>query len=293
MIKPNTKFNKFIELVIFVILIISTLIISIQFSFVDQLRPNTNSERYIMFIGIFFIFLIVLSIHELGHLITGLLQGFRFELFVIGPLGIKREDEKLKIFLNKNLGYYGGVSATSPINYKPENAIKFARILLAGPIASLLFAILCFLLAYIFGNFSGLLFYIGSLISITVFFATTIPSQTGAFFTDRKRYQRLVSPGEEQKVELAILKIMGTLSQDKSYKNIDIKDIYTIVSDKSPFIKTYGLFNVICYQLEQNDSIDEQTMKEYKDISSKISKSHVAIFDKEIERFKIEMKKSS
>ena len=37
---------------------------------------------------------VVLGVHELGHLIAGLVQGFRFELFVVGPLGIRREEEK-------------------------------------------------------------------------------------------------------------------------------------------------------------------------------------------------------
>ena len=84
----------------------------------------------------------VLSFHELGHLIAGIIQGFRFELFVVGPLGIKREKGKIKIYLNKNIQYYGGVAATLPIDASPENGKKFANLLLAGPIASILLSII-------------------------------------------------------------------------------------------------------------------------------------------------------
>ena len=92
----------------------------------------------------------VLSFHELGHLIAGLMQGFRFELFVVGPLGIKREKDKIKIYLNKNIQYYGGVAATLPVNINPNNGKKFANLLLAGPIASILLAIILGMLSYLF-----------------------------------------------------------------------------------------------------------------------------------------------
>ena len=35
---------------------------------------------------------LVLAVHEFGHLLTGLFQGFQLQFFVIGFLGIKRKD---------------------------------------------------------------------------------------------------------------------------------------------------------------------------------------------------------
>ena len=139
---------------------------------------------------------VVLGVHEMGHLLIGLQQGFRFQLFVVGPLGIKREEERVKVYFNTNIGYYGGLAATTPVGDHPDNAKKFARILIAGPLASLLLALLFFGLAPLIGRPFGILFFIGSAISMAIFFATTIPSQTGMFFTDRKRYQRLITPGK-------------------------------------------------------------------------------------------------
>ena len=80
---------------------------------------------------------IVLGVHELGHLITGLIQGFRFELFVVGPLGIKRENNRIKVYLNKNIAHYGGLASTLPRNDNAENSRILANICLAGPIASI------------------------------------------------------------------------------------------------------------------------------------------------------------
>lgn len=272
------------------VLLFGILKISKEFGFAENLKPDTSKGKYIMMIGIVFFTFIVLAIHELGHLIVGLINGFRFELFVVGPLGLKRENNKVKIYLNKNIGYYGGVAATSPIDDDKDNAKKFAQILLAGPIASVLFAVVCFVIAYMVGKPLGIIFYAGGTISIAIFLATTIPSRTGMLFTDRKRYQRLVNPGKDQQVELAMLKIMGRYSKDNSYKNIDKNDINVLVSDELPFIKFFGLFNLVCFQLENNGVVEEETSRDYENNSIIMSKSLVSAFDKEIEKLKERLK---
>ena len=206
---------------------------------------------------------------------------------------LKEKIDKVKIYLNKNLGYYGGVAATSPVDDNKDNAKKFAIVLLAGPIASVLFAIVCFVCAYFAGKPLGIIFYTGGLISIAIFFATTVPSRTGMFFTDRKRYQRLVNPGKDQQVELAMLRIMGKFSMDNSYKNIDKDDINVLVSDELPFIKFFGLFNLICFQLENNGVVEEEISRDYESLSKKTSKNLVIAFNKEIEKFEERLKTES
>jgi hypothetical protein len=289
-IKKESKYRQYLEWTLMIVLLFGLLKISKEIGFVDHLKPDTSSGKSIMMIGIVIMALIVLAVHELGHLIVGLWLGFRFELFIVGPLGIKRENDKVKVYLNKNLGYYGGVAATSPIHHDKENAKKFARILLAGPIASILFAIVCFAMAYLADKPLGIIFYVGGITSIAIFFTTTIPSRTGMFFTDRKRYQRLVNPGKDQEVELAMLNILGQFSKDNSYKNIDKKDINILVGDELPLVKFYGLFNLVCYQLEHTGFVDEETSRDYENHSQKISKNVVKAFNKEIENYKNKFK---
>lgn len=286
----ESKYTKYLEWFIMLVLLFGILEVTREFGFAKNLKPDTRVGKYIMMVGIFLIGFIVLGAHELGHLITGLISGFRFELFVIGPLGIKRENDEIKVYFNKDLAYYGGVAGTSPVDDDKDNAKKFARILLAGPIASLLFAVVCFAGAYFAGKPLGIIFYTGGVISIAIFFVTTIPSRTGMFFTDRKRYQRLMTPGKDQQVELAILNIMGKLSKDNSFKNIDENDIRLLVSDELPLIKYFGLFNLVCYQLEMKGVVEEDIFKEYENISKKMSKKIVIAFDKEIEKFKERLK---
>ena len=233
-------------------------------------------------IGIIIMLFIVLGVHELGHLLVGLIQGFRLELFVIGPLGIKRENNKINIYLNKNIQFFGGVTAVFPIDDKPENSKKFANMVLAGPIASLIFSIL-FIYLYTFKiPFFSMLFFVGGFTSFCIFLATTIPNKTGMFFTDRKRYQRLTSNGKENIIELAVIRIMGIYGRDNSYINSDPNDIEKMISDEN--YKYLGLFVKLCYQFNKNGVIDANTKKEYENISKLQPKTTVDIFNKELEK---------
>lgn len=284
--KQQLKIKDYLEWVMLAVFLLGTFKIFTELTWFDDLKPETAQDKYIFYIGLFLIAFIVLGIHELGHLITGLVQGFKFQLFVVGPLGIKREEEKVVVYWNKNFAYYGGVAATTPVDDHPDNAKRFGKLLIAGPIASLLFAVLCLVLAATVGKPLGIIFYAGGMISITIFLVTTIPSRTGMFFTDRKRFQRLITPGKAQRVELAMLSIMGKYAADDSYRNIDKEQITELTSDELPFIRFYGLYNLICYQIEMENKVDVETEEAYQGLAKEMSKSVVVAFDKELEKFK-------
>jgi hypothetical protein len=294
MIMHNQKnYTQYVEWGVMAILFFIMMKLTVEFEFVKNLKPDTTEEDIITIIGSIIIVHIVIVMHELGHLIAGLIQGFKFELFVVGLLGIKREGQKIKPYLNKNLGYYGGVAGTSPVDDSPENAKKFARILLAGPIASILFGIVCLVISLYIIKPLGIIFYTGGITSIGIFFATTIPSKTGMFFSDRKRYQRLVTPGKDQEVELAMLNIMGKFLKDHSYKDINREDIEILVSDDMEFIKYFGLFNMICWQLEQKGEVEKEIKTKYESVSKQLPKNLVKAFNKEIENYSEKIKKKS
>lgn len=227
---------------------------------------------------------VVLAVHELGHLLSGIYQGFRFELFVVGPLGIKREGGKIKVYFNKNIEYYGGVAATLPREPDPSNAKKFANVLLAGPIASLLFAAILGILCYFLDSKIEQFLAIGSVASIGIFLATTIPSKSGSFFTDRKRYQRLTSDGPEREVELAVLRVTAVYSKNSCYLDADAIDIEMMIDDDN--YKFLGLFTKLHQEYEKDGHFSQDTEEQYKEVSLKTSKSLVKFMDKELEKLK-------
>lgn len=239
----------------------------------------------INFLGNIIIIFIVLAIHELGHLLTGLIQGFKFELFVIGPLGIKREKNEIKIYLNKDIQYYGGAAATLPRRPSPNDGKIFANILLAGPIASLLFAIILGFIYFSFDLQFSKFIGIGALASFGILLATTVPEKTGIFFTDRKRYQRLISEGTEREVELAVLRLTSIYGRDSSYINADENDIEKMIQDSH--YKYLGLFTKLHYQFEKNGSFEFETKTEFENLSKEMPKSLVKSLNKELVKLKL------
>lgn len=151
-----------------------------------KIFPNSDLEIFVFFFSIILCPFFAIFLHELGHLIAGLIQGFKLQLFVVAFLGIKREDDKVKFYFNKEIQFFGGIAVSSPPKVTNNLKKQFAYILIAGPLSSLIFGAL-FLLLFIFTDtlFNASLGITG-IISSGLFLATTLPSKSGVFFTDRK-----------------------------------------------------------------------------------------------------------
>ena len=82
-------------------------------------------EIWLIFVSFIPCYIIAGGIHELGHVILGVFQQFRFYLFVVGPFGIKKDEAgKVKLYFEKNVSLWGGVSATLPSDLDSNNFKK-------------------------------------------------------------------------------------------------------------------------------------------------------------------------
>ena len=244
----------------------------------DLLIEN-NYSLFHLIILLFISAFVSLCAHELGHLMVATYHGFRFEMFVIGFLEIKRIDGKIKVGLNKNIGLFGGATASSPVNSDPENREKMAHIVIAGPVVSFVFGVACFVVSYMMSGFWTAGFFITGLFSVAIFFATTLPNKTGMYFTDRKRYERLTIPGPAQNEEIASLNLLGHFNKDLSYKNVNIQDIETLMHSDEMMTKYYGYLNLICYELELYKKNENQTINDYQNLSESIDTSTVKFYN--------------
>lgn len=228
---------------------------------------------------------IVLSIHELGHLLAGLVQGWKFQLFVIGFIGLGRyENGKIRLYLNRNMGHFGGVSATSPTGAGDEHLNQFARVVLAGPMASLALSLIAAAVA-LFANLPQAFWWGLAAASMGVFLATTLPCKSGMFFSDRKRYQRIRDKGNTAEVEMALLRVV--VSQTTQVINaVDEKDFELIKTDKDPVIQFMGSYLGLSYYLETGSDKAEKEEVEYLELMKAIPASQQKLFTKEIEALK-------
>lgn len=288
----KTNYLKYFGFALTAILFFILIRLSNVLEFAKNMKVETQEDKIIMIIGIIIMIHFVLLIHELGHVVMGLLQGFRFELLVVGLLGIKRENEKIKIYLNKNFGYYGGLGLTVPKDDSSDNLRKFAYVILAGPIASIVFTLMCFFMVNYLAKPYGVIVFAGGLASFGIFLATTVPSKSGMFYTDRKRYQRLMTPGKDQEVELAMLTIIASFVKNQSFIGVKKETFNILIADNDPYIKHYGLFNLICWQIENEGAIEAKVKEAYDEISKKMNKNVVKSYNDEIQNFTEKLQKS-
>lgn len=228
-----------------------------------SLFPNGDKPNGFIFLMLAVVALfITLAVHELGHLLTGLAQGFRFELYVIGLLGIKRENGRIKIYFNKDFGMMGGIAATVPVQQSPTNRNKFARMVIAGPLASLLFGIIGFLLTvYSTSGAARGFWVVAAASSLGLVLATTLPSKSGIFFTDRARFQRLISKGKAGAVEEAMLSLIAQSTIDSSAKNIDLNQARLLQTDDEAFMRFWGYYYEYQYYKDNGLQTDTDVAK--------------------------------
>ena len=157
---------------------------------------------------LFFIILAVISFimasatHELGHVLTGLIEGFRFHLFVAGPLGVKRdENDRVVVYFEKDISLWGGIAATLPKEADQGNYKKFSRVLLSGPLASIVIGTVSLIPGILTSQNFLILF---GAMSIAMGTVSLIPMRNGAFYTDGGRWLRMHKNEATKAVEMAI-----------------------------------------------------------------------------------------
>jgi hypothetical protein len=228
----------------------------------EKVFPDSKIESVIFFISVFVCPFFAIFLHELGHLIAGLVHGFKIQLFVVAFFGMKREDDKVKIYFNKDLNYFGGVAATSPQKITNELKRQFAQILIAGPLFSVIFGLLFILIFVYTDTIFNSSFGIIGITSIGLFFATTLPEKSGIFFTDRKRMQRLFDKGIIGEIEKSYIETTSQLLIDNHYKNISIAKLKLIQSDTEPIVQFWGHYFEFKHYQETENLEESSTIKE-------------------------------
>lgn len=203
------------------------------------------------------IFGITIIIHELGHLLAGLLQGFKFMLFVIGPIGICRnKNNRLELYLEKNLGLWGGACAVVPVVNDETTVKKFSTALLGGPIFSISIGFL--LMSNLFRQ--NLFLNAIGMMSLIIGMFCLIPMKNGpGAYTDGGKVIRLYRK-KTQKIEMATLNLtIQWMANQMNAVNINPRDFQFLMNEPDPNAKTVGYyFQCLYYQ-------DNQEEKKYQD----------------------------
>ena len=133
---------------------------------------------------------------------------------------------------------------------------------IAGPLASLSFALLCFACLTFTKGALYSFFFLGGVSSLGFLLATTLPKKSGMFFTDRARYQRLMSKSKSACSEAALLEIMAVAVRDSHCKNLPLEKIRLLQEDDEDFMRFWGYYYEYYYYKENGNDTYTGTAKE-------------------------------
>ena len=140
-------------------------------------------------------FLLVLAVHEAGHLLGGLRKGMRFLLYIVGPFQLTRTTSGIRFNWIFNLGTFGGLAAATP---DPDQPIRpqFLSLIAGGPLASLVLAVLGFALFLLVDDRVGAHAMIIALFSALIFIVTAFPMRAGGFMSDGMQFIEVLRGGD-------------------------------------------------------------------------------------------------
>ena len=189
-------------------------------------------------------------IHELGHVIVGLAHGWKLFLLAVGFIGIKRKNEKLTFYFEKNPIMWGGVGGTFPIKESEDNTKIWSKVLLGGPIASIITGIIFLSICLLSFHIAWLLL---GLMPISMGIACLLPLKTGITYSDGKRWRRLHNGGKEEAEEIAIFKMMEFYQFEKDKSLMKKDDFEVLLEAELPVLRYYGNYYLYQYYDTSND----------------------------------------
>ncbi|MBZ4226042.1 hypothetical protein P4308_00440 [Bacillus wiedmannii] len=174
------------------------------------------------------IFLLVVIIHELGHVIFGIIGGLTFKFMTVGPITVQKEKGKVRIRENKLWAYFGGVAMLIPPSIvTPNLSKKWAWMTLGGPITSLLFGI-TFGYIYMVSYYQYLLYF--SVFHFVIFAVTIVPIK-GTLMSDGMQFLILIKDDEKAKLHVYNIQVSSELFSYKRPKDWD-KRLVELTEDK-------------------------------------------------------------
>jgi len=139
-------------------------------------------------------------LHEIGHLIGGLLVGFRFSLVAIGPFMVRRRGNAIRFEWNWQLRLRGAVAATYPPDTQNLNR-RMAVAVAGGPVMNALLILLCVpLLLWLPSDaYPTLWLFLVMVVfsCVITLLSVTFVSRSMGFLCDRARLQVLLSQGQD------------------------------------------------------------------------------------------------
>lgn len=185
---------------------------------------------------------LVILIHEMGHILGGLIMGNEFSMMIVGPLKLQKEDGQYQLTFNKNIAMAGGLALTLPTKVEGFKKRR-AAVIGGGPFASLILAIIAY---FLFVNFSDVsskmvdsFFLFLGILSAAIFIITIIPMKVGGFMSDGMQLLMTFREDEKAKQYADFMHLFALDNKGVSPKDLPAA-LFTKEQDK-PIVDSFDL----------------------------------------------------
>ena len=203
-------------------------------------------------------------VHEFGHVLAGLMNGWKFLMMVIGPFKLYRDDPDGKILfgIEKNPALWGGCGGTMPKRIDDSVTEVFARILIAGPLASLVLGTAG--MAAFFLTKHEFLLMLG-MVSLGQGLVCILPMKikTGILYNDGTRFLRIRRKGKEAEEEKVLIEsIFAEVIGDAETKKAREDHLIEVLLDSDDAsYRYYGFYYAYMRAKEDGNEAEMERVK--------------------------------
>jgi hypothetical protein len=196
------------------------------------------------------IIVFVLAFHEAGHLAGGMSRGMRFLLFIAGPFGWIRGKDGVQFRWFFNLGTLGGVAAAMPVPGLPLKP-QLTRLVVGGPLASLVLAALAFAVFWWVPGRVGAYGLVTAGLSLAIFAVTAVPMRSGGFMSDGMQLLQLQRQPAMVERRARLLALMGqglAGRRPRDYDRESLADAQAITGEETLYdvgVWIYSYYNAL------------------------------------------------
>ena len=168
-----------------------------------------------MIIYLFSALLLMILIHELGHVIGGKLAGYSFFMLTVGPFKWVREQESVRFRWNFSLNTFGGLTLMAPPVANTDSR-GIAYLILGGPVAGVLlfiFSITGFAIIqqvqpnHDIWQYTAFFLMLVAMMALVTTVGALLPLSTSGFASDGAQLLDLVRGGHQAERRLTMMMI--------------------------------------------------------------------------------------
>ena len=216
------------------------------------------------------------AVHEGAHVVSGLCQGWKFMLLVVGPFKLYRdENDKVKFGIEKNILLWGGIGGTLPREEGGNYMQVFANTLIAGPTASVVFGLVAgVVMVFHFSIFSAMM----CAVPLAMGVSCLLPGvKSGILFNDGTRYSRIAKGGrtaaEEEAVFRCVLKEMF-----RPAGRFDEQSINVMTGAEDTAFRYMGHYYACCNAMKDGDEARKaQELAAMESLKGSVSKGVISM----------------